>query len=549
MNVKTKNSMKRNRFVPILLALTLPLLAVGQVRKETAAPIQAGKDIARVNTGSGQVRGYVHNGTFTFKGIPYAKAKRFEAPTAPDSWTTVRSSMTYGPVCPMDPTTTTYDEIEFPFHHDWGYTNENCLSLNVWTPEINTAKKRPVMVWLHGGGFTAGSSVELPSYDGENLTKKGDVVVVTVNHRLNVLGFLDLSAYGAKYKNSANAGLLDLVSALQWVNKNIDQFGGDPSNVTIFGQSGGGGKVTCLMNAPAAKGLFHKAIVQSGSYLSSFTEADLAKKVSAALLTELNLQPSQVDSLQTISYERLNEAGKKALRKVGESMKAEGRPAFGLGWGPIHDGNVLPYQLTEPAAIELSKSIPLLVGSTKNEFAPFNPMSRSMSMADAKTFLQKKYNDKTEPYLAAVKKAYPETVKPSDYIDFDIMFRTSAIRQANQKAIAGAAPVYMYLFTWQSPVNDGIYKSMHCMELPFVFDNISRCEEMTGGGKDAQTLADKMSRAWIAFARTGNPNHKGLPTWPAYTADNGATMILDNVNQVKTHHDKELLEIASAKPM
>lgn len=535
--------MKIKAILFFLSALILPLLAIGQ------NPIMAGKGIATVSTESGAVRGYIHNGTFTFKGIPYAKAERFMAPTKPDSWTGVRSSMTYGPVCPMDVTTQTYDEIEFPFHHDWGYTNENCLSLNVWSPEISNAKKRPVMVWLHGGGFTAGSSVELPSYDGENLTKKGDVVVVTVNHRLNILGFLDLSGYGEKYKNSPNAGLMDLVSALQWVKQNIAQFGGDPGNVTIFGQSGGGGKVTSLMNAPSAKGLFHKAIVQSGSYITSFAETDVMKKVSAALLEELNLQPTQIDSLQKISYERLNAAGKKALRKVSDSMKGEGRPAFGLGWGPIHDGTFLPYQPTDAAAIALSKDIPLLVGSTKNEFTPFNPATRDISMEGAKANLQKKYGDKTEAYLAAVKKAYPETVKPSDYIDLDFNFRPLTIRQANAKAIPGAAPVYMYLFTWQSPVLDGAYKAMHCMEIPFVFDNISRCEEMTGGGKDAHTLADKMSRAWIAFARTGNPNHKGLPTWPQYNAESGATMIFDNTNQVKNNPDKELLQIAAGKSM
>ncbi|HEY0108173.1 MAG TPA: carboxylesterase family protein [Fibrella sp.] len=414
---------------------------------------------------------------------------------------------------------------------------------------MNNAKKRPVMVWFHGGGFTGGSSVELPSYDGENLTKKGDVVVVTVNHRLNVLGFLDLSAYGDKYKNSANAGLMDLVASLQWVKDNIAQFGGDPANVTIFGQSGGGGKVTSLMNAPSAKGLFHKAIVQSGSYLTSFTERELAQKVSAAMLAELKLQPGQIDSLQTISYERLNDAGKKALRKVGESMKAEGRPAFGLGWGPIHDGNFLPYQLSEAPAKELSKTIPLLVGSTKTEFGPFNPANRETNMDNAKASMQKRFGDKTDAYLTAVKKAYPETAKPSDYMDIDINFRAGAIRQASEKAIAGAAPVYMYVFSWSSPVNDGMYKSMHCMEIPFAFDNISRCEEMTGGGKDAHALADKMSRAWIAFARTGNPNHKGLPTWPQFNAANGATMLFDDACQVKTHHDKELIEIATRKQM
>jgi para-nitrobenzyl esterase len=545
------NPVKIKLLSSLLVALSLPLLVAGQTTDGSSLPVLAGKGIATVATASGSVRGYIHNGTFTFKGIPYAKAGRFMAPTKPDSWTGVRSSMTYGPVCPMDPTTATNDEFEFPFHHDWGYTNENCLSLNVWTPQLTAAQKassRPVMVWFHGGGFTAGSSVELPSYDGENLAKKGDVVVVSVNHRLNVLGFLDLSAYGDKYKSSANVGLMDLVASLEWVKQNIAQFGGDPANVTIFGQSGGGGKVTCLMNAPSAKGLFQKAIVQSGSYLTSFTEADVAQKVSAALLAELKLQPTQVDSLQTIPYERLNAAGKKALRTVSDGMKAEGKPMFGLGWGPVHDGSFLPYQLTDPAAVALAKSIPLLVGSTKNEFTPFMPGSRGIALDGAKAALQKRYGDRTDAFMAAVKKAYPETVKPSDYMDVDLNFRPATIRQANAKAVAGAAPVYMYLFTWQSPVMDGMYKAMHCMELPFVFDNIARCEEMTGGGKDAQTLADKMSRAWIAFAKTGNPNHKGLPNWPAYTPDSGATMIFNNVNQVKNHPDKELLQLATSKP-
>ncbi|WP_080053889.1 carboxylesterase/lipase family protein [Spirosoma aerolatum] len=541
--------MKTNTILFALAALSLPLLTVAQAPKAAPTPIMAGKDIAVAPTASGKVRGYIHNGTFTFKGIPYAKAERFMGPSKPDSWTGVRSSMTYGPVCPMDPTTSTYDEIEFPFHHDWGYTNENCLSLNVWTPQLTEAKKRPVMVWFHGGGFTAGSSVELPSYDGENLSKKGDVVVVTINHRLNILGFLDLSAYGEKYKNSPNAGLMDLVASLQWVKENIAQFGGDPNNVTIFGQSGGGGKVTSLMNAPSAKGLFHKAIVQSGSYLTSFTESDLARKVSAALLEELHFQPNQVDSLQKISYERLNAAGKRALRKVNESLKGQNQGGFGLGWGPIHDGNFLPYQISEPAAMELAKNVPLLVGSTKTEFGPFNPGNRVTDMEAAKAAMQKRIGDKTDAYMAAVKKAYPETSSPADYINIDINFRAGVIRQANQKAVAGAAPVYMYLFTWNSPVNDGLYKSMHCMEIPFAFNNIARCEEMTGGGKDAYALADKMSNAWIAFARTGNPNNKSLPNWPQYNAQNGATMLFDNTCQVKNHPDKELLEIASGKSM
>jgi len=510
----------------------------------------AGKNIAIAETGNGKVKGYIHNGIFTYKGIPYAKAERFTAPVQADTWTGVRSSMSYGPVCPTDPTTTTNDEFEFPFQHDLGYTNENCLSLNVWTQGLNDNKKRPVMVWLHGGGFTAGSSIELPSYDGENLTKKGDVVVVSVNHRLNILGFLDLSAYGDKYKFSANAGLLDLVAALQWVKQNIAQFGGDPDNVTIFGQSGGGGKVTCLMNAPSAKGLFQKAIVQSGSYITNFMDPSITKRIGAALLEALQLQPSQVDSLQKISYERLNAAGRKALTKVQQDLKAEGKPVagFGLGWGATLDGVFLPNQPGDAAAIELSKNIPLLVGSTKNEFAPFNPSTRDITMEKATESINKKYGANADKYMAALKSAYPNTVKPSDFLDIDFNFRALAIKQADMKsAVAVAAPVYMYLFTWQSPVNDGIYKAMHCMDLAFQFDNISRCQEMTGGGKEAYALADKISSSWISFATSGNPNIKGLPKWPAYSAANGATMIFDNKCEIKNHHDEELLKIANAK--
>ena len=244
----------------------------------------------------------------------------------------------------------------------------------------------------------------------------------------------------------------------------------------------------------------------------------------------------------------MNAAGKKALRKVQDALKAEGKPVggFGLGWGPVHDGNFLPYQPDEASAMELSKNVPLLVGSTKNEFAPFIPGSRDLTMEQVTANLQKKYNDKANDYIAAVKKAYPNTVKPSDYIDIDLTFRPGSIRQANQKAAHSIAPVYMYLFTWQSPANDGIYKSMHCMELPFVFDNIRRCEQMTGGGKEAYALADKMSSAWINFAKTGDPNTKGLPSWPKYTAENGATMIFDNQSIVRNHPDDDLLKIGIA---
>ncbi len=512
---------------------------------QTEDPLKAGDDIAIASTNNGKVKGYTHNGIFTFKGIPYAQSERFTAPQKPKPWSDVRSSMSYGPVCPTDPTTNVYDAFEFAFNHNFGYSNEHCQTLNIWTQKLNDGKKRPVMVWLHGGGFTAGSSIELPSYDGENLAKNGDVVLVSVNHRLNVLGFLDLSAYGDKYKNSGNAGLADLVAALQWVKENIAQFGGDPDNVTIFGQSGGGGKVTCMMNTPMAKGLFQKAIVESGSYITSFTEKSVSQLVAAALLEELHLQPSQVDSLQKISFQQLNAASKIAMSKVGAALKKDGKTG-NVGWNAVLDGEMFPYQPADSAALQLSKNIPLLVGTTKNEFAGFAPMPKNMTMEEVKAMLQKKYGDKTEAYIAAVKQAYPNTVKPSGYNDIEFGFRSLAIKQADQKSgVHGAAPVYMYLFTWQSPVNDGMYKAMHCMDIAFEFDNIKRCEEMTGGGKDAYSLASKMSGAWINFARSGNPNTPSLPKWPAYTVENGAVMMFDVQSVVRNHPDAELLKIAN----
>ncbi|GAB3340416.1 carboxylesterase/lipase family protein [Larkinella ripae] len=539
--------MKISSLVFAVTILSLPLRSVGQGKKEAAAPLVTGKDVAVVPTEAGKVRGYVHNGTFTFKGIPYAKAERFMAPTKPDSWPGVRSSLSYGPVCPlMDPTTSVQDESEFVYHHDWGYPGEDCLRLNLWSAGVNDGKKRPVMVWLHGGGHTAGSSQELPSYDGENISKKGDVVLVSVNHRLNILGFLDLSAYGDKYKASPNTSIMDLVAALQWVKTNIANFGGDPNNVTIFGQSGGGGKVNTLLYTPSAKGLFHKAIIQSGGLGLSFHDQAVTKRIGAAVLTELNLQPAQVDEIQKISYEKLAAAGKKAVQKVQEQLKTEGKPltVFGWMWGPTLDGGFLPHQPTDPAAQSVSSAVPLLIGSTKNEFMASlrMPDSNAITPEEARKALQQPYGDQTDAYIAAVKKAYPADTKPSDLLDVDAMFRRSAIKMADVKA-GSPAPVFMYLFTWQSPVLDGRYKAVHCMEIPFVFNNIARCEEMTGGTRAAYELADKMSQSWINFARSGNPGHKGLPAWQKYTPANGATMLFDNQCVEKYHHDKAVLAI------
>ena len=526
--------------VPFLFLFLLTQLSFSQ--------IQTGENVAVTNTDAGKVRGYIHNNIFTYKGIPYAEAKRFESPAKPKSWTNVRSSLGYGPVAPLlDPTTNVQDEGEFVFNHSWGFTNEDCMRINVWTSSISDGKKRPVMFWIHGGGFTAGSSQELPSYDGESLAKSGDVVVVSINHRLNILGYLDLSAYGEKYKNSANLSILDMRTALEWVKTNISNFGGDPNNVTIFGQSGGGAKVNTLMAMPSAKGLFHKAINQSGAFRAAMLEKTETQAIAAEVLKELNITADKVDDIQKIPFEQLTAAGKKALKTIADKMKAEGKPApgFGLSWGPSRDGDVLPFQMLSNEALELSKNVPLLIGTTKNEFATFANMGLIGASADKiNETIKTRYGAKADKYVEAVKKAYPNDTNPLDLLSVDATFRPGAVNQANIKSgLAGGAPVYMYLFTWQSPVMDGKYRAVHCMEIPFVFNNIARCEEMTGGNKDTYILAQKASKAWIIFARTGNPNHKGLPNWPAYNATNTATMHLDNQCVVKPQMDKELFEL------
>ncbi|WP_437395881.1 carboxylesterase/lipase family protein [Flagellimonas lutimaris] len=528
--------------------LYLFLIAIEISTLHAQTEVITGEDVAVTDTESGKVRGFIQNGIYTYKGIPYATAERFMPAKKVEPWKGVRSSTMYGPVAPlMTPTTQVQDEPEFVFDHDWGYTNEDCLRINVWTPSIDDDKKRPVLFWIHGGGYTAGSSQELPSYHGENLSIKGDVVVVSINHRLNILGFLDLSAYGDKYKESANNSMLDIVAALDWVKTNISNFGGDPNNVTIFGQSGGGAKVNTLMAMPRAKGLFHKAINQSGSFRGRLTKKEVSQEITAEVLNQLSLSPNQVDSLQTIPFDKLSAAGTAALGIVEKKMREEGNApvGFGLNWGPSLDGIVLPHDLMSDEAFELSKNIPLMLGSTKNEFTPFmNGRFFKASEEVVMSHIKETYKEKADDYIAAVQKAYPKDTKPSDLLDIDATFRPGAVFQANAKSqLKNGAPVYMYLFTWQSPVFDGKYKALHCMELPFVFDNIERARQMTGGGQEAHLLADKMSGAWINFAKTGNPNHDGLPQWPQYNPKNTSTMFFDNSCEVKPQHDKEFLAL------
>lgn len=505
-------------------------------------------DGIETNTASGRIAGYRDAcGIYTYKGIPYARASRFQAPVAVEPWKEVRSCRNFGPTSPQAVRQGWLnDQIAFAFNWDDGFTGEDCQRLNIWTKAAGKdGGKRPVMVWLHGGGYSAGSGQELPGYDGANLAAKGDVVVVTLNHRLNVLGFLDLSDFGEKYAVSGNAGMLDIVAALKWVNENIEEFGGDPENVTIFGQSGGGGKVSTLLAMPDAKGLFHKAIVQSGSACRTMT-SDMSRRIGRAVADELGVVDN-IEAIETIPYPQLLEAATVALDKVRAEVEAEGGAVpFIFGWAPNVDGKVLPAQPFDGQAPEICRDVPMIIGTTRCEFSPttYVPMLRNVDMAGARAFAERTYGDSTDALIEAYGKAYPG-FQPKDIIDFDTKFRPGAIEQGDAKSAQGGAPVYMYMFAWESPVLEGALRSTHCMEIPFVFNNADVHASMTGGGDDAMKLADRMSDAWIAFARTGNPNVASLPEWPAYDKEGGATMIFDNECEVKHNHDRELIELAN----
>ena len=514
-------------------------------------------DATTADTTAGKVRGFSRNGIHTFKGIPYAGttggAARFLPPTRPQPWTGIRSAMWYGPTCPQGPRTGWLnDENAFLFQWDDGQPGEDCLRVNIWTPGLNDGKKRPVMVWLHGGGWTSGSGQEQPAYNGESLSRRGDVVVVSLNHRLNILGYLNLAAYGEKYASSVSVGVLDLVAALEWVRDNIANFGGDPGNVLIFGQSGGGGKVSTLMSMPMAKGLFHRAVVESGSTLR-LGDPELAAKLAAAVVAELGLNKASVDKMQAMPYARLLDAQNAALKKLqpnpplgGPGMPTPRGAMPRLGFSPVVDGKIVTRHPFDPDAPDVSSNVPMIIGTVLNEQSPsMNDASlESMSEDEMKKRAAERYGNQAGVVVDAYRKAYP-SVKPVELLSRMFSVRTNAVTQAERKAARGAAPAYMYLFAWQTPLLEGRPRAFHCSEIPFVFYNTDVSAFATGGGAEVRALAAKVSDAWINFARKGDPNHGGLPPWPAYNAQQGPVMIFDKTCEVKNDPDRELRKVVA----
>ncbi len=513
-----------------------------QTEPETEMPgsVILSKTEGVADTAYGKVRGFIDEGTYTFRGVPYAKAERFQMPEAPDAWDDVLNCVVYGPTAPITKMTSP-DGGDYLIPHRYWAQNENCQNLNIWTQSLDPGAKKPVMVWFHGGGFTNGSAIEGVAYDGKNLSEYGDVVVVTVNHRLNVLGYLDLSEYGEEYKYSGNAGTADLVASLKWVQENIANFGGDPENVTIFGQSGGGRKVLSMMMTPEAEGLFDRAVVQSTN--TSYQSQEAAQLVAAYTLENLGLTEAQVAKLKEVPYDTLDEAASQAQKRVNEELGTGG------SWMPVIDGDYLPAAPLDGGLQEWTKDVPLMIGSVfgeTNSFAEVDPNAvnkNDWTDEEVSEKLTEKFGENAEAVLEAFRRAWPEK-KDANACYVDDSKRRAAFEVVEKRNESGAENNYIFLLSYESPVDGGV-SMWHCGEIPFIFHNL----DLTGVGAsygntaEAYRLQDEMCSAWVNFARNGDPNGENVPQWSTYTAEKEATMVFDTQSGERVAFDKELQDL------
>lgn len=476
----------------------------------------------------GTIRGYTDRGILAFTNIPYCKFERFMPPQKPEPWDGVLDCNTFPPRSMQYMRGGQYDSLTV--------AENGATRLNVWTKSLNG--KKPVMVWLHGGGFSSGAGYANPNDSGTGLARQ-DVVLVSVNHRLDIMGFLDLSAYGEKYKYSGNVGMMDIVVALEWVRDNIARFGGDPSNITIFGESGGGGKVGTLLCMPSAKGLFHKAIILSGTLLNINTK-ETTQEYAAATLAELGLKADEVDKLANVPYLELYQAGHNAVNKISGKRSPGGKRSW--GFAPTVDGEILVQQPFQPAFADFSDHIPIMIGTTFNELEK-TYYGEKPSPEEAKKILTGMYGEKTDAYIKAFTKAYPEYNTPADMLSVDKTFRPYTVVTADAHADKNKAPIYMYMFAWKTPIKGGTIGSCHAYELPFVFHMTDVSAQYVGDNTpEVQALADRMSNAWVKFAYTGRPEIDGY-NWKPYTSSKGAIMYFNNECSMRYNYDRELMTI------
>lgn len=520
MNDDANGAIDRRTLLATAAAVTLP----GGASAAPADPV--------VDTRDGKLGGIDEARISVFRGIPYgastAGRNRFLPPQPVQPWTGVHDATQYNGHAPQAFSDKRRPELEdFSGTPDTTPESEDCLTLNVWTPGL--AGKRPVMVWFHGGAFSYGSANGQRT-QGNSLARHGDVVVVSVNQRLNIFGHLYLAEIGGpKFADSGNAGTLDMVAALKWVRDNINQFGGDPGSVTIFGESGGGGKVSTLLAMPAAQGLFHRAIIQSGAAVR-LIDKDRANRLAQAVLKTLDLGATQLDKLQMVPVSRMLAAIAPASKAIGPTdHKLFDRYNF----GPVVDGRILPNQPFEPVATQISADIPLIIGDMKDEMAIFlapddKIWNRTLTEAELHSHVAAVAGADTGRVIELYKRLHPET-NPAELliaILTDSNFRIRSLTLAQRKAAQSRAPVYMYAFEWETPVHGGKLKAPHAMDVPFTFDTLDLVGS-TDRSSAAYELAARMSATWAAFAHRGSPDNPAIPHWPAYNAQTRETMMLN----------------------
>lgn len=485
-----------------------------------------------VDTDKGKVKGYAYNGLRIFKGIPYAKAKRFHAPEPVVAWEDVLDATSYGYVCPLLDLGKPGGELMVP--HRYWVMDEDCQNLNVWTPGCDDGK-RPVMVWLHGGGFEAGSAIEQVAYEGENMSRLGQVVVVSINHRLNVLGYCDLSDFGEEYADSGNAGTNDIVAALAWIHNNIAFFGGDPDNVTVFGQSGGGAKVTTLLQTPAADGLYAKGINMSGVIGPVLADSrGSGKELATGMMEYLGIK--SVKELETVPYVRLAESYKKTrdiLRPQGKYVGGSPHPNRFYAGEPLENG-----------FREETAHIPLMVGSVFGEFGAFMPSKYDRSRMNREEGIQVVTGalgeEAVKELLPLFEKAYPDR-NPVDMLLLDFIFRMPEISYISKRAASGGS-TWSYLFEQDFSI-DGGHVAWHCSDIPYFFHNTELVPNTQMPG--VEELERQIFESVMAFAHTGDPNNSSIPEWKNSTPDEEYTILFSGNTKVVTNHDHELIPLAA----
>jgi len=511
--------------------------------------LSVGEKIALADTQYGKIRGYILRDIHYFLGIPYgadtAGANRFMPPQKPKPWTDVFPALWWGNSAPQN-MENRYSNRYASFRDCWNYddVSEDCLRINVFTPAVNDGQKRPVMFWIHGGGFTNGNGIEQDGYNGENFARFGNVVFCSLNHRLGPLGFTNLAGVGGeKFSASGNVGMLDIVAALEWVRDNIANFGGDPGNVTIMGQSGGGAKVTTLTAMPSAKGLFHKAVVLSGAGTRS-GDKEYSEKLGSYVLKEAGLKPAQIGKLQEMPWKDYLAIATKAQQKL--SAETAGT-ASGLrrGFNPVVEGAILPQHPYYPDAAPTAAQIPMIISSTFNEQSPsWNDAALENATLDEVVEKVKQragfgagFGDKAKEVVDAYARAFPGK-KPVEIWSLVSSNRQGVVALADAKS-KQPAPVFVDWFGWQPPLFDNRMRAFHCLDICFWFHNTDLMVSHTGGGARPRKLSAKMAGYLLQFMKTGDPNGNGLLSWPKYTSANGETMILDDVCEVKNDPDRE----------